>query len=96
MNKNLEDTLSINKKRLLKRATLTLFIIACFRLGICIPIPGIDQNFLYNELKSNSIVNIVSSFSQGNFFVLGLFTLGILPNINASIIIQFLTSFFPH
>merc|ERR1712157_44402 len=44
-----------------------------------------DQKYLYTELQNSPILNFFSSFSQGDFFVLGPFTLGILPNINASI-----------
>jgi len=86
---------SVNKKTLLERTLVTLVIIAAVRFGTFVPISGIDQSYLYQELKNSQILNFISSFSQGNFFVLGLFTLGILPNINASIVIQLLTSTFP-
>lgn len=84
-----------SKKTLIDRVIVTLVIIACTRFGTFIPVPGVDQSYLYQELKNSQILNFFSSFSQGDFFVLGLLTLGILPNINASIIIQLLTSIFP-
>merc|ERR1712157_118089 len=56
---------------------------------------GIDQKYLYTELQNSPILNFFSSFSQGDFFVLGPFTLGILPNINASISMQLLTAVLP-
>ena len=95
MSINFGNESSINEKTLLNRVTITLFLVACSRLGTSIPIAGIDQKFLYDELKNSQIINFVSSFSQGNFFIFGLLTLGILPNINASIVTQLLTSFFP-
>ena len=88
--------ISIDKKTVLNRIGLTLFIIACARLGTYIPIPWIDQEFLYEELKNSQFVNFFSSFSQGDYFIVSILTLGILPNINASIIIQLLRSVFPY
>jgi preprotein translocase subunit SecY len=64
-------------------------------LGTFIPLTGIDQKYLYAELQNSPILNFFSSFSQGDFFVLGPFTLGILPNINASISMQLLTAVLP-
>lgn len=95
MNLKLNSNPPTNKRTLFARSILTLFIIAAVRFGTFIPIPGVDQTYLYQELKNSQILNFISSFSQGNFFVLGLFTLGILPNINASIVIQLLSSTFP-
>ena len=86
---------SRTRKNLVNRILLTLGIIFFARLGTFIPIPGIDQNYLYRELQNSPILNFFSSFSQGDFFVLGPFTLGILPNINASITMQLLTSISP-
>jgi len=86
---------SRSRKNLVNRILLTLGIILFARFGTFIPIPGIDQNYLYKELQNSPILNFFSSFSQGDFFVLGPFTLGILPNINASITIQLLTTISP-
>jgi len=83
----------INSQELfLSRVLFTLVILFILRFGIVVPIPEIDQEYLYVALKKNSTLNMLSAFSQGDFFVLGLFSLGILPNINASIIMQLLTS----
>ena len=54
-----------------------------------------DYLELYKELQNSPILNFFSSFSQGDFFVLGPFTLGILPNINASITMQLISAIFP-
>lgn len=86
---------SRSRENLLNRIFLTLGIILFARLGTFIPLQGIDQKYLYTELQNSPILNFFSSFSQGDFFVLGPFTLGILPNINASISIQLLTAVFP-
>jgi preprotein translocase subunit SecY len=96
MNLNLSNKQAHNGQQSLReRILFTLIIISVGRFGTFIPIPGIDQDYLYNDLKNSPILNFFSSFAQGDFFVLGLFTLGILPNINASIIIQLSVSIFP-
>jgi preprotein translocase subunit SecY len=95
MGLNSLDNSSRTRKNLVNRIILTLGIIFFARFGTFIPIPGIDQNYLYKELQNSPILNFFSSFSQGDFFVLGPFTLGILPNINASITMQLLTSISP-
>ena len=84
-----------SRGNLVNRVLLTLGIILFARLGTFIPLQGIDQKYLYTELQNSPILNFFSSFSQGDFFVLGPFTLGILPNINASISMQLLTAVFP-
>jgi preprotein translocase subunit SecY len=89
------SSLVIEKKTLIYRVSLTLFMVALIRFVSLIPISGIDQNSLYPELKNSQILNFLSSFSQGNFFVLNVFALGILPSIHASIIIQLMTSVLP-
>lgn len=84
-----------NKRSLLNRIIFTLSIITLGRFGSFIPIPGIDQTYLYHELQNSKILNLLSSFSQGNFTVLGLFALGVFPNINAAILLQLLTFVLP-
>jgi len=86
---------SRSRGNLVNRIFLTLGIILFARLGTFVPLPGIDQKYLYTELQNSPILNFFSSFSQGDFFVLGPFTLGILPNINASISMQLLSAVFP-
>ena len=85
----------VTRKIFITRIVVTLLSIVFIRSTIFIPIPGIEQNYLYLELKNSQILNFLSGFSQGSFFLLGPFTLGILPNINAAIIIQFLIAVIP-
>lgn len=87
--------LLVTQKIFIARVVVTLLSIVFIRFSNFIPIPGIDQNYLYLELKNSQILNFLSGFSQGSFFLLGPFTLGILPYINASIIIQFLIAGLP-
>jgi preprotein translocase subunit SecY len=65
------------------------------RLGIYLPVPGIDRPRFAEAVSNNSLFGIVDIFSGGGISTLGIFALGILPFINASIIIQLLTAAIP-
>ena len=95
MSINFDYKKPLDQRKLSDKIFLTLGLIALGRLGSFIPIPDVDQAYLYSELKNIQILNFFSSFAQGNFFILGVFSLGILPNINASILIQLLVAIFP-
>ncbi|MGK7909299.1 MAG: preprotein translocase subunit SecY [Synechococcus sp.] len=77
------------------RVFLTLGILLLVRLGIYIPIPGIDRAAFAESLANNDFLGFVNIFTGGGISALGVFMLGILPYINASIIIQLLTSAVP-
>ena len=63
----------INSRDLfISRVLFTLFIVLIGRLGMFVPIPQIDQQYLYSTLKDNPTLSMLSAFSQGDFFVLGL------------------------
>lgn len=81
---------------ILQRFLLSFIVLIFIRIGTFIPVPGVNHNDLAFYLERHSFAkNIVSTFSGDNSFVLGLFTLNIIPYINASIFIQVLVSFFP-
>ncbi|MEM9924724.1 MAG: preprotein translocase subunit SecY [Cyanobacteria bacterium P01_D01_bin.50] len=78
------------------RLFVTIGLLLLIRLGIYIPIPGIDRvAFSAAMSRGNNLAGILDIFSGGGFSALGVFTLGILPFINASIIIQLLTAAIP-
>ena len=78
------------------RLFVTIGLLLLIRLGIYIPIPGIDRvAFSESMSRGNNLEGILDIFSGGGFSALGVFTLGILPFINASIIIQLLTAAIP-
>ena len=80
---------------LLKKIFYTTAILSAIRVGNFIPIVDINQAYLYDALKDSSILSLINTFSQGKQFIFGIFSLGILPNINASLIVQVLTSILP-
>ncbi|WP_088893855.1 preprotein translocase subunit SecY [Leptolyngbya ohadii] len=80
------------------RLLLTVGMLILIRLGIYIPIPGIDRVAFQQGLQGTglgNLVGILDVLAGGGIFTVGLFALGILPYINASIIIQLLTAAVP-
>jgi preprotein translocase subunit SecY len=83
-----------------KKILLTLVILFLFRFGNTIPITGIDQealkrSFLQMENR-NAIMQIINMYSgSGGATLISPFSLGIIPFINASILIDLLTAIVP-
>lgn len=78
------------------RLFVTIGILLLIRLGIYIPIPGIDRALFRQSIsQGGGIGGILDILSGGGFSALGIFALGIIPFINASIIIQLLTAAIP-
>ena len=77
------------------RLLVTVGVLILVRLGIYLPLPGVDRLKFAQIVKSNAVVNFLDIFSGGGLSLLGIFALGILPFINASIIMQLMTSALP-
>ncbi len=80
------------------RLLVTLGLLVLVRLGIFIPVPGIDRAAFAESIQSGSLggfVGFLDIFVGGGLSALGIFALGILPFINASIIMQLLTAAIP-
>nr|WDA98988.1 preprotein translocase subunit SecY [Sciadococcus taiwanensis] len=95
MNKNKFFSANTQIDNVKARILLTMKLILIARLGIFTPIPGIDHNAFSSSLAKNSIVSFLNVFTGGSFTSVGLFSLGIVPYINASIIVQLLTTAIP-
>ena len=80
-----------------KRIVFTLLLLIVYRLGTFIPVPGIDGVALrqFMEGAGAGIGGILSMFTGGALGRMGIFALGIMPYISASIIVQLLTSMLP-
>ncbi len=80
------------------RILFTLALLIVYRLGTWIPVPGIDGVALreFMESASQGIGGIVSMFTGGALGRMGIFALGIMPYISASIIVQLLGSMVPY
>ena len=76
----------------------TLGIIAVYRLGSVIPIPGVDYSALRTALdaaEATGVAALLNLFSGGALTQLAVFALGIMPYITASIIMQLLAVVIP-
>ncbi|TDE39010.1 preprotein translocase subunit SecY [Antarcticimicrobium sediminis] len=79
------------------RILFTLGLLIVYRLGTFIPVPGIDGAALreFMEQAGQGIGGMVSMFTGGALGRMGIFALGIMPYISASIIVQLMTSMVP-
>jgi len=86
----------IQAKDLRNRVLITLGLLLLVRLGIYIPVPGIDRVAFQDFIaRGGQLIGFLDIFTGGGISTLGVFGLGILPYINASIILQLLTSAIP-
>jgi preprotein translocase subunit SecY len=76
-----------------KRILFTLGMLAVYRVGGHIPIPGINSQMFSQFIEQNrgTLLGFVDLFSGGQFRRMTVFALGIMPYITASIILQLLT-----
>jgi len=80
-------------KELRNRILFTLLMIAVYRLGSRIVLPGVVPSVLANfntNRNSNDLLGLINVFTGGAFNNAAIFALGIMPYITASIIIQLL------
>ncbi len=73
----------------------TLMMIAIYRVGSHIVLPGIDPTELKEGTSSNGILGLIDAFSGGAFNNASIFALGIMPYISASIFMQLMTVLVP-
>ena len=80
-----------------QRIFFTVGLLMVYRLGTYIPVPGIDADALREFMKqaSHGIGGMLQMFTGGALGRMGIFALGIMPYISASIIIQLLTAMVP-
>ena len=81
-----------------RRIFFTLAMLAVYRVGVHIPTPGIDRIALasfFDKVK-DTIFGLFNLFSGGALEQFSVFSLGIMPYISASIILQLLTVVFPY
>ncbi len=77
------------------RLLVTIGLLILVRLGVFLPIPGINVQAFKAQVQNSPLIGLLDLFSGGGIVALGIFALGILPYINASIILQLLTSALP-
>jgi preprotein translocase subunit SecY len=80
-----------------QRIIFTIGILIIYRLGTYIPVPGIDGTALrqFMEQAQQGIGGMLNMFTGGAISRMAIFTLGIMPYISASIIVQLMTAMVP-
>lgn len=80
-----------------QRLLFVLWGLVVFRIGVHIPVPGIDARRLAEifSQNQNNILGMANVFSGGALERLSIFALGIMPYISASIIMQLMTMVVP-
>ena len=75
------------------RVLFTIFVLAIYRLGTFIPLPGIDPEQLKIMMEGNQkgLLGMFNVFAGGAISRMAIFALGIMPYISSSIIVQLLT-----
>jgi len=81
-----------------RRILFTLFILAVYRVGVFITIPGVNRvemSHVVSKGGSGSFLGMFNMFSGGALEQFSIFTLGIMPYVTASIVMQLLTVVVP-
>ena len=79
-----------------KKIIFTLWMFLVFRIGAHIPVPGIDKEILNTLMQGGGdLFGFVDIISGGAFKQFTVFAMGIMPYINASIIMNLLTMIIP-
>ncbi|UGS38248.1 preprotein translocase subunit SecY [Capillimicrobium parvum] len=81
-----------------KKLAFTALLLALYRLGSHIPVPGVNSNAVQQvqeQFGGGGVLNFLNVFSGGGLSRIALFALGIMPYITASIILQLLTVVVP-
>ena len=86
----ISETTTLLQTKITKILSLLLLI----RLGLYIPVPNVDLDIFSQGQTANPMFGFARNLTGSSF--LGIGSLGILPYINSSIIIQLLTSVFPN
>ena len=99
MNKIIQTIKNIwNIEDLRNRILLTIGLIAIYRFGSFVVIPGVDSAQLseLEEQTSDGLLGLLNLFTGGAFSQASIFALGIMPYISASIVIQLLGMAIPY
>lgn len=74
-----------------KKLGWTFMLLLAYRVGIHVPLPGIDPVAMaefFKKFASNNLIGMLDMFSGGGLSQFSIFALGVMPYISASIIMQ--------
>eukprot|EP00850_Spirogloea_muscicola_P007909 SM000041S15468 [mRNA] locus=s41:195460:198723:- [translate_table: standard] len=78
-----------------KKFIQILALLALSRVGIYIPLPGVNLEAFSSSLGEGTLLGTLDTLSGGGIGRVGIFSLGIVPYINAQIVFQLFASLFP-
>jgi preprotein translocase subunit SecY len=81
-----------------KKIAFTFALLAIYRFGTYVPVPGVNTSQIGNAINSQGAANVLqflNLFSGGALTRFSVFALGIMPYITASIVIQLMTVVVP-
>jgi preprotein translocase subunit SecY len=81
-----------------KKLAFTAFLLAIYRLGAHVPVPGVNTEAVaqvQEQFSGGGVLNLLNTLGGGGLSRVALFALGIMPYITASIILQLLTVVVP-
>ncbi len=94
---SMDDVVSMFQASGLKaKLIFTFAMIVVFRLGVALPLYGINNEVFSKIAQGNNIIGFIDLFSGGALANVSILALGIGPYITASIIMQLLTVIIPH
>src|SRR5690348_4528802 len=96
MDNSLKNIFAVTELR--NRVLFTLGLLAVYRVGHRITVPGVNIAALSELANSmqNQMFGLYDMFSGGNLSRVTIFALGIMPDISASLILQLLTVVWPY
>ena len=88
---------ALRSPELRKKLLFTAFVLAIYRFGSFVPVPGIDTDALRQamETRGSTLLDFLNLFAGGALTRFAVFALGIMPYITASIILQLMTVVIP-
>lgn len=89
----LKNIWSIEELR--SKILVTITLIAIYRLGTHIVLPGIDPTKINTAGTGSGILGLIDAFAGGAFSQASILALGIMPYISASIFMQLMTILYP-
>ena len=94
MFKNILNALKLPEVR--KRLLFTFFMFLLIRIGHYVIVPGINRSVIADIVGQSGFLGLLDLFSGGGYRNFSIFSLGVLPYINASIILQLLAVVIPY
>ena len=77
------------------RLLFSLAMLAVYRVGVFVPVPGVDRQAMAQDFDGGGFLGMLDMFSGGALKQSSIFALGIMPYITSSIILQLLTVLVP-